>query len=276
MRDLTTRIAATPRARRALRNLGLDAARVAGSGPNGRIVEADVLAFSRSAPDVGSGTSAMRQMIALRTAESAATIPHFYLRAEVDVSALVDTRSQIVASVEKRDGVKITYTDFLVRALAFALQEIPRANTVWENNASLTLPNASVGLVIGLAEGLMIPVIGNPGARSIVDIARERVALQNDGDLRKRLSAHRASISLSNLGNSRVDEFDAIIPTGQSMILGVGRIAARPFVVNERIELRQTMKLSLAFDHRVHDGAPGAEFLGAIVRFLERPAALLV
>ncbi len=218
----------------------------------------------------------MRQTIAQRTTESAVTIPHFYLRAEVDVSALVDTRKQIVANIEKRDGVKITYTDFLVRAIALALQEIPRNNAIWENNALLALPNASVGLVVGLEDGLMIPVIGNSAARSIVDVARERIALQQDGDLRKRLSTHRASISLSNLGNSRVDEFDAIIPTGQSMILGVGRIAPRPFVVNDTLELRQTMRVSLALDHRVHDGAPGAEFLGAIIRVLEQPAALLV
>ena len=275
MRELRTRVGVSPRARRALRQLGVDAGRITGSGPSGRIVEADVIAYSRRAP-AGMATSTIRQMIAQRTSESAATIPHFYLRAEVDVSALVDTRKQIAGSVEKRDGVKITYTDFLIRALALALRECPRANAVWSDNALAPLPGANVGLVIGLEEGLMIPVIANADTLSVTALARERAALQIDGDLRKRQCSQPASISLSNLGNSRVDEFDAIIPTGQSMILGVGRIAPRPFVVGERIELRLTLRLSLACDHRVHDGAPGAEFLASLIRFLERPASLLI
>jgi pyruvate dehydrogenase E2 component (dihydrolipoamide acetyltransferase) len=275
MRDLRTRVGVSPRARRALRQLGVDSSGISGTGPSGRIVEADVIAYSRRAP-VSSGTSTMRQMIAQRTAEAAATIPHFYLRAEVDVSALVDTRKQIAGSVEKREGIKITYTDFLMRALALALRECPRANAVWTDNALVPLPSANVGLVIGLEEGLMIPVTANADTLSVTALARERIALQSDADLRKRQCALPAAISLSNLGNSRVDEFDAIIPTGQSMILGVGRIAPRPFVVGERIELRQTLRLSLALDHRVHDGAPGANFLASLINFLERPAALLI
>ena len=106
---------------------------------------------------------------------------------------------------------------------------------------------------------MIIPVIGGADALSVAAIARRRTDLATDAELQKRLASQRASISLSNLGNSRVDEFDAIIPTGQSMILAAGRIALRPHVVDGKLEARQTLNLSLALDHRVHDGAPAVE-----------------
>jgi pyruvate dehydrogenase E2 component (dihydrolipoamide acetyltransferase) len=257
-----------------MKAFGIDVSRINGSGPNGRILEADVLALrGNSAP---ARLSTMRQAIAQRTSESAATIPHFYLRATIDATPLVDLRAQIVERIEKSRGVRITYTDFLVRALALALREFPAANCVWENDAPLPLTNANVGVVLALAEGMVIPVIADADSQTVADLAKRRVDLQADSELQKRLAGQRAAISISNLGNSRVDEFDAIIPTGQSMILAVGRIAARPFVVDGKLEARQTMNLSLALDHRVHDGAPGAKFLEVLIGLLEKPAALLI
>ena len=267
---------ASPRARRAMRNFGLDAARITGSGPNGRIVEADVLAARGRAESSGVRTSTMRQMIAQRTTESATKIPHFYLRATIDATSQVDIRAQILERIEKSKNVRITYTDFLLRALALTLRDFPRANCVWENDGCVQIDRVNVGLVLALEEGMTIPVIGDADTQSVSDIARRRVDLQADGELQKRLASQRAAISLSNLGNSRVDEFDAIIPTGQSMILAVGRLALRPFVVDGRLEARQTMQLSLALDHRVHDGAPGAKFLECLIGYLERPATLLI
>jgi pyruvate dehydrogenase E2 component (dihydrolipoamide acetyltransferase) len=273
MNELSTKRFASPRARRALRSFGIDASRVTGTGPNGRIVEADVLALSKKA---NGGTSAMRQAIAQRTSESAAKIPHFYLRATADVTSLVDTRRQIVERIEKTANVRITYTDFLLRAVALALREQPRANSIWEDNGCVQLEQTGVGLVLALDEGMIIPVIGGADTLSVAAIARRRSDLAADAELQKRLASQRASISLSNLGNSRVDEFDAIIPTGQSMILAAGRIALRPHIVDGKLEARQTLNLSLALDHRVHDGAPAAKFLDRIIQFLENPATLLI
>jgi pyruvate dehydrogenase E2 component (dihydrolipoamide acetyltransferase) len=273
MNELSTKRFASPRARRAMRSFGIDASRVTGTGPNGRIVEADVLALSKKS---GGGTSTMRQAIAQRTSESAAKIPHFYLRATADVTALVDTRQQIVERIEKTANVRITYTDFLLRAIALALRERPRANSIWEDNGCIQLEQAGVGLVLALDEGMIIPVIGGADTLSVAAIARRRTDLASDAELQKRLASQRASISLSNLGNSRVDEFDAIIPTGQSMILAAGRITLRPHVVDGKLEARQTLNLSLALDHRVHDGAPAAKFLDSIIQFLENPATLLI
>jgi pyruvate dehydrogenase E2 component (dihydrolipoamide acetyltransferase) len=264
---------ASPRARRAMRSFNIDPVRVNGSGPNGRIVEADVVAFSKNARG---STSTMRQMIAQRTTESATKIPHFYLRATIDASALVDTRGQIIDRIQKSKNVRITYTDFLIRALALTLREFPRANAVWENDGCVQLDRINAGLVLALEEGMTIPVIADADTQSISDIAQRRVDLQADSELQKRMTSQRAAISLSNLGNSRVDEFDAIIPTGQSMILAVGRLALRPFVVDGKLEARQTLQLSLALDHRVHDGAPAAKFLDCLVGFLEHPATLLI
>jgi len=267
---------ASPRARRAMRTFGIDPARVNGSGPNGRIVEADVLALSRNSKVSSGTTSAMRQMIAQRTTESATKIPHFYLRATIDATNLVDTRGQIIERIQKSRNVRITYTDFLLRALALALRELPRANSVWENDGCTQLDRVNVGLVLALDEGMTIPIIADADTQSVSDIAQRRVDLQSDSELQKRLSSQRAAISLSNLGNSRVDEFDAIIPTGQSMILAVGRLALRPFVVDGELKARQTLQLSLALDHRVHDGAPAAKFLESLIGFLEHPATLLI
>jgi pyruvate dehydrogenase E2 component (dihydrolipoamide acetyltransferase) len=273
MNEAKAKQIASPRARRAMQSLGIDPSRVTGSGPNGRIVEADVVAASKNA---SIRTSTMRQMIAQRTSESAATIPHFYLRATIDATALVDTREQIVERIQKIKNVRVTYTDFLLRALALTLREFPSANRIWENDGITQIEHANVGLVLALEEGMTIPVIADADSQSVADIARRRVDLQADTDLQKRLSSLRSAISLSNLGNSRVDEFDAIIPTGQSMILAVGRVALRPHVVDGKLEARQTMQLSLALDHRVHDGAPAAKFLTSLISFLERPATLLI
>jgi pyruvate dehydrogenase E2 component (dihydrolipoamide acetyltransferase) len=269
---MSATIKASPRARRAMLSLRIDPAALRGSGPGGRIVESDVLAFKRP---VG-GVSAMRQAIAQRTTESATKIPHFYLRAEIDASQLVSIRKQLVAGIEQRSGVRVTYTDFILRALGLALQQCPEANSVWQNDTLVRYTMTNVGLVIALDEGLMIPVIEDAASQSIENIGAARGVLQNDIEARKKVSSLPAAISLSNLGNGRVDEFDAIIPTGQSMILALGRIAPRPFVVDGKIEVRETLKLSLALDHRVHDGTPASKFLGCIVDLLENPARLLI
>lgn len=282
------RVLASPRARRAIAKFGLNARSLRGSGPGGRIVEADALAAATtnragSAPtgvpvaSLGGGVSIMRRSIAQRTAESFVTIPHFYLRAEVDITDLVALRAQWLEEIESRHGVRITITDFLLRAQALALREFPAANAVWQHNNLARYANADVGVVVGLPDGLLIPVLRRADLLTLVELARERtrlVDLCRSGKVSSEQMQGGAS-SLSNLGPTRADEFAAVIAPHQSSMLAVGRAAPRPYVVNGAPAVRTTMRLCLSMDHRVLDGAPAAEFLGLIVQRLEQPRSLL-
>ncbi len=259
----------------------MPAASVRGSGPNGRIIEADVQPAVRSrpagaAPAVGT-VSIMRRAIAQRTAESFATAPHFYLRAEVDANALVQLREHLLAPIEGEVGVRLTLTDLLLRALALALGESPQANCIWSDNTLVTLPTRDVGVVVGLPDGLLIPVIRHADQLTLSALAKRRaelVAAARAGQLPSQ-ALEGGATSLSNLGNTRVDEFASVLPPSHSSILAVGRAALRPYVVHGQLAVRTTLKLCLSVDHRVLDGGPAAEFLGRIVDLIERPQLLV-
>jgi pyruvate dehydrogenase E2 component (dihydrolipoamide acetyltransferase) len=270
-----------------MRQRGLNAANLKGTGPNGRIVEADVLRAAVSAAGVspaqaGSalppGTiSSMRRAVAAKVAESFATVPHFYLRSEVDATLLVQLREQNIQAIEKGCGVRPSLTDFLLRAMALALRDCPQANRIWLNDAIVQLPTVDVGLVIQAGDGLMVPIIQNADRLGLMDMARQRAKLadvvrsgKTPADL-----FHGGATSLTNLGKRRVDEFAAIISPPQSSMLAVGRLAERPVVYQGRLAVRQTMNLTLSVDHRVMDGVPAAEFLDRIVELLETPLLLL-
>ena len=219
----------------------------------------------------------MRRNIAERTALSFATIPHFYLRAEVDATELVQLRERLLERVERESGVRVTVTDFLLRAMAVALRDFPAANAVWQNNGLVRYADADVGLVVGLPDGLLIPVIRAAQNLSLVQLAQERLRLieaVRAGRFNAETLAGGAT-SLSNLGTTRTDEFAAVIAPHQSSMLAVGRAAPRPYVVDGRLEIRTTIWLCLSVDHRVMDGGPAAEFLGRIVELLEAPQALV-
>ena len=278
------RIAASPRARRAMRQRGVNAANVKGTGPNGRIVEADVLRTAATPSLQAANTtmpagaiSSMRRAVAAKVAESFATVPHFYLRSEVDATLLMQLREQNLAAIEKSCGVRPSVTDFLLRAMALALRDCPQANRIWQNDSIVQLPTVDVGLVIQAGDGLMVPVIQNADRLGVMDLARQRVKLteivrsgKTPADL-----FHGGATSLTNLGKRRVDEFAAIISPPQSSMLAVGRLAERPAVHEGRLCVRQTMNLTLSIDHRVMDGVPAAEFLDRIVELLETPLLLL-
>jgi pyruvate dehydrogenase E2 component (dihydrolipoamide acetyltransferase) len=220
--------------------------------------------------------SVMRRSIAERTALSFATIPHFYLRAEVDATELVRMREHLAVVIEQECGVRVTVTDFLLRAQALALRDFPDANTVWQNGSLVRADEVGVGVVVGLADGLLIPVIRGADRLSLVKLARERarlVKVARNGQINPAMLSGAAS-SLSNLGATRTDEFAAIIAPPQSSMLAVGRAALRPFVVGGRLEARTTLRLCLSVDHRVLDGGPAATFLGRIVELLENPSRI--
>jgi pyruvate dehydrogenase E2 component (dihydrolipoamide acetyltransferase) len=254
------RVVASPRARRDARARGVDLSRLRGSGPGGRIVAADLAgAPAADAP------SAMRRAIARRTAESAATIPHFHLRVEVDASSLLRLRRELKGRFE------VSVTDLLLRAMAISLGDVPAANRVWRDDRAVALDGQAIGLVVALDEGLAIPALTAPNLAELVAARVDAVARARAGKL---ASEAACASTLSNLGAGRVDEFDAIIPLGQSSILAAGRIAPRPWAEAGAIVPRETLRLCLSADHRVLDGRPAADYLGRIADLLERPAPL--
>ncbi len=262
----------TPRARRRAAELGVDTGRIQGSGKGGRIIEADVLK-NEATP---TGVSVMRRAIARQTAESFSSAPHFYLRCEVDATALIRLREDLLPEIESREGVRLTLTDLILRAQAMALKQFPAANGIWLNDDIVKVPGGDVGLVVGLPEGLMIPIVRSAATGDLGSLAKQRtslVAAARAGKLS--LGALQGgATSLSNLGNTRVDEFAAVIAPPQSTMLAVGRAAPRPYVFDGRLAVRSTLRLCLSVDHRVLDGAPAAEFLGLIVDLLETPGKL--
>jgi pyruvate dehydrogenase E2 component (dihydrolipoamide acetyltransferase) len=271
---------------------GIDAAAIRGTGPGGRIVEADVLRAAANAlpappqkpapaskkRDVRAGSiSPMRRAVAAKVADSFATVPHFYLRSEVDVTSLVQLRQQNLAAFEKCCGVRPSLTDFLLRAMAQALRDYPTANRIWQNDTIVQLANVDVGLVVQVGDGLMVPIIHHADRLGLVDLVHQRMKLTEAVRSGKTPSDifQGGATSLTNLGKHRVDEFAPIISPPQSSMLAVGRVAERPAAFEGKLCLRQTMHLTLSIDHRVMDGVPAAEFLDRIVDLLERPFVLL-
>jgi pyruvate dehydrogenase E2 component (dihydrolipoamide acetyltransferase) len=287
----TPRKTASPRARRAMRQRGLSPDSICGSGPNGRIVEADVIRAIQSkgdspifssqksgqSPPLPAGTiSPMRRAVAAKVAESFATVPHFYLRSEVDVTALVQLKDQSLEALEKCSGHRPSLTDFLLRAMALALRDCPQANRIWQDGAIVPLPSIDVGLVIQVGDGLLVPILHRADRLSLAEIVRARAELMaaiRSGKTSADLFQGGAT-SLTNLGKRRVDEFTPIISPPQSSMLAVGRVAQRPAAFEGQLCLRQTLHVTLSADHRVMDGVPAAEFLDRIVELLEKPFLL--
>lgn len=218
-----------------------------------------------------------RQSVAARTAASFATVPHFYVRTEIDAANLVSLRAQLLPVIEKESSTRLTLTDLLLVAIGRALADYPRANCVWRDDRPARLAAPNVALVVGLEEGLQLPVLHNPAHIRLGVLARQRadlVAAANAGRVPAAAVAE-AACALSNLGNSPVDELAAVIPPGQSSVLAVGRLADRPFVVAGNLAVRPTLRLCLSADHRVLDGRHAGAFLGRIAELLSQQALLI-
>jgi pyruvate dehydrogenase E2 component (dihydrolipoamide acetyltransferase) len=264
----------SPRARRRAAELGLDYRRLKGSGRTGRIIEADVLAAAQEPP--ASSASTMRRMIAQRTAESFSRAPHFYLRTEVDATALLELRERLLPNIEKATGVRLTLTDLLLRAQALALRDCPQANAIWQGDGIVRFEACDVGLVVGLDDGLRVPIVRGADGGGLTALVKQRAALV-DAARTGKLTAEAmqgGATSLSNLGSGSVDEFAAVISPPQSSMFAVGRASPRPFVIEGQLVVRTTLKLCLSVDHRVMDGGPAGKFLGRIVELVEHPAEL--
>jgi len=288
----------TPLARRLATEAGVDLSRVKGSGPHGRIVAADIgkaapSAPAGAAPAIAAGASAdqvramyadvpyqeieldgMRRTIARRLMESKQTVPHFYLTIDVALEPLLALRRQIVEA-----GVKVSVNDFVVKAYALALKRTPAANAVWAEDRVLQFERADVGVAVAVEGGLFTPVIRGADAKSLSAIAAEIRELAGRARERKlKPSEYQGgSAAVSNLGMYGVREFAAIVNPPHATILAVGAAERRPVEAEDgsvRFESRMTVTLSV--DHRVVDGALGAELLQAFKAIVENPLSALI
>ena len=279
----------SPLARKMAKDLGVSLDNVQGSGPQGRIVASDVKNASASTPARGATSmaapamklesksiplSAMRRTIAKRLAESTGPIPHFYLTVDYDVTNLVSMRQQLI----DLSGSKVSVNDFLVRAVALALRHHPNVNASWGDEAIEQHGEVHVGIAVATPEGLITPVIRNADQKSVVDIAAEVRALADKAKNRKlKPDEYQGStFTISNLGAWGVEEFTAIINPPNAAILAIGAAEARPVVVERQIVVRDRMKVTMSCDHRVIDGALGAEFLKTLRQYVEQPLRLVM
>ena len=300
-------IRVSPRARRLAKELGVDLRTIAGSGPDGEIVAADVQsaaarrrpalegptralereAISRAATErAGVGPaleppSSIARLMAQRTTESWATVPHFFLGREVDGSALVAARDRLAPAIERSRGIRITYTDLLTALVARVLARHPRMNASWIDNTIKPNPQVNIGLAMAVADAVVVAVVPEADRLGVADIAERR------RDLAERARANRlspaditgATFTISNLGMYHVDSFTAIIVPPQAGILAVGamtdRVVPMPGALIP-VGIRPMLSLTLSCDHRVVDGARGAQFLHDVVEAIERADRLLL
>jgi pyruvate dehydrogenase E2 component (dihydrolipoamide acetyltransferase) len=295
----------TPLARRLAGEAGIDLSELRGSGPHGRIVARDIPAASPAAPLLAGslpGPSAaeikalfepgsyqevpldgMRRTIAARLTQATQTIPHFYLTADADIGRLIALREEANNCAPKdRDGnaaFKLSVNDFIIRALALGLQKVPAANAVWAGDRLLRFAHSDVGVAVALEGGLITPVIRHTETKSLSTISAEMRDLVTRARAKKLKPAEYqgGAAAISNLGMHGVREFSAIINPPHATILAVG--AARREAIetgNGGIAFASVLSLTLSCDHRVVDGALGAELLATIKRLIESPVTMLV
>jgi pyruvate dehydrogenase E2 component (dihydrolipoamide acetyltransferase) len=303
------RVFASPLARRMAAQAGLDIGHIAGSGPNGRIVKADVdAALSRgpspvaaaapvaapapmaaprpsapvaiTAPHTAVPNSSMRKVIARRLAESKATIPHFYVSTDVEIDALLKIRADLNARSPK-DGpgaYKLSVNDLVIKATAVTLRRFPNVNAMWTEDAILQLHDVDISVAVSIPDGLITPIVRNADIKGLAAISTEMkdlAARAKTGKLKPE-EFQGGGFSISNMGMYGVRDFAAIINPPQAGILAVSAGEQRPVVKNGALAIATVMTLTLSVDHRVIDGALAAEFLQALKRNIEDPLSLML
>ncbi len=271
---------ASPKARRLASERGIDIRALQGSGPQGAVLAADVpsaasIADHEEAQLETPGT--VWRVMAEHMTASWAAVPHFYLVREVDASQLIEWRERIAPFIEKKGGVKPTYTDLLVRLIGAALREQPRINASWADGKIALHKEFNVGVAVAVDEGLVVPVIRHADAATVAEIAAQRRDLVERAQNRKLrpTDINDGTFTLTNLGMYNVDTFQAIVNAPQAAILAVGRIAERVVPVNGQAAIRPMMIMTLSCDHRILDGARAAQFLDVLAGFVEDPWRLL-
>jgi pyruvate dehydrogenase E2 component (dihydrolipoamide acetyltransferase) len=295
------RVKASPVARRIAAELGVDLSTVKGTGPDGRVTETDVRAAAKTvAAGVDRGgakpatktpapvkpgesarvqLSGMRKIIAQRLVESLGPVPHFYLTIDVNAGPLMEAREELKSAGEGADAAKITVNDFVLKAAVMAAMKAPRVNASFDNDAIVQYADVDLGVAVAIEDGLLTPVIRAAQDKSL----REISALAKD-------LAHRArnkrmkpeefqggTFTVSNLGGMGIDNFSAVINPPQGFILAVGKVTKIPVVDDcDQVMVGHRMSITMSCDHRVIDGALGAEYLKELRHLLENPALLMV
>lgn len=306
------RIIASPLAKRMAGDKGIDLAQVEGTGPNGRIVKTDVENFTPTAaaleaaapapeatraapaattapagvPSLGGDLDApyeavklnnVRKVIARRLTEAKQTIPHIYLTVDIRLDALLKLRGELNKSLEA-DGVKLSVNDLLIKALARALQRVPKCNVSFQGDTLLQFSRQDISVAVAAPSGLITPIIRDAGRKGLAEISTEMKALAGkakDGKLQPH-EFQGGTASLSNLGMFGTKQFDAVINPPQAMILAVGAGEQRPWVEDGQIVAATVMSATGSFDHRAIDGADGAQLMEALKNLVENPMGLVV
>jgi pyruvate dehydrogenase E2 component (dihydrolipoamide acetyltransferase) len=304
------RLFSSPLARRIAEKRGLDLTSLEGSGPRGRIVKADVenvsplatkrnstlerdLTTPRLATSVNNenvkkmyaereyeeiSLDGMRKTVAARLTEAKQTIPHFYLRQSIGLDALLKTRNEINSGIAD-NGLKISINDFIIKASAKALQDVPGCNTIWAGDRLLQMKASDVAVAVAIDNGLFTPVIQDAELKTLSVISNEMKDLATRAKERKLVPKEYqgGSFAISNLGMFGIENFDAIINPPHGSILAVGAGQKQPIVKADGALASATkMSVTLSVDHRVIDGALGARFLSAIAGYIEKPLSMLV
>ena len=289
------RVAASPLARRMAEHAGLDLTKISGSGPNGRIIKADidqVLSQDNALklPPVSTVTSpsiepsaqydaipnnSMRKVIASRLTESKQVAPHFYMTVDCNVDALKQVRMELN---EKVEGTKISINDLIIRASAIALKQVPEANASWTEEATLVYKTIDISVAVAIEGGLITPIIRDAGAKGVKEISVKMKDLANRAREGKLMPEEYqgGTFSISNLGMYGVKEFSAVINPPQGAILAIGAAEERPIIKDGAVAAATLMSCTLSVDHRVVDGAVGARFLSAFKRLIEDPLTMLL
>jgi pyruvate dehydrogenase E2 component (dihydrolipoamide acetyltransferase) len=288
------RVKASPVARRIAAELGMDLSSVKGTGPEGRVTETDVRAAAKSKPatpeakvpaTIKAGESAriqlsgMRRIIAQRLVESLGPVPHFYLDIDVNAGPLIEAREELKSAGEGTDAAKITVNDFVLKAAVQAGVKVPRVNASFEDDAIVQYANIDLGIAVAIEDGLLTPVIRaaqNKSLREISELAKD-LAHRARNKRMKPEEFQGGTFTVSNLGGMGIDSFSAVINPPQGFILAVGKITKVPVVDDcDQIVVGHRMSLTMSCDHRVIDGALGADYLKELRHLLENPALLLV
>ncbi len=282
------RVISSPLVRRLARERSIDLRAVQGSGPHGRIVKRDIESYSgpvavpsrvsgeRLPPEVRQATS-MRRTIARKLTESKQTIPHYYLTIDCDIGPLSDARAAINAELEA-DGKKVSLNDLLIKAAAVALRRVPGVNASWVGKEIHYHQVVDISVAVAVEDGLMTPVIRDADRKGIAEIAEEVRDLASRARDRK-LSVEEmtnGTFSISNLGMYGIEEFAAVINPPEAAILAVGTVREEPVVEGGQVVPGRRLRFTMSCDHRVVDGAVGAQYMAALKRIIESPLNMLL
>jgi pyruvate dehydrogenase E2 component (dihydrolipoamide acetyltransferase) len=296
------RLKVSPLARRLAEQKGVDLAALSGSGPNGRIIKADIdateggtssaksgsVASAQSAapspaaasefdiPHTSEKLTSMRKTIARRLTEAKQTIPHIYLTVDIQLDKLLKLRSELNATLASRD-IKLSVNDLLIKALAVSLMQVPKCNVSIEGDQLKTFERADISVAVSIEGGLITPIIKNADSKSLSAISTEMKDLAGrakDGKL-KMHEYQGGTASISNMGMFGIKNFDAVINPPQAMIMAIGAGEKRPYVIDDSLQIATIMSATGSFDHRAIDGADGAQLMKVFKELCENPLGML-